>query len=74
MNEFLRPDEDTNGAPLDQHWRVIELLRSRLAEARKELSAIDERFARRPALADCKTRAARVELACAMAGRAEAAD
>ena len=81
--EWLREDERPlfeyaccHSKPLSQS-ECLELFSSLAAERRKvaeleaELRSIDDRFARRPALDDCKTRAEKVDRACSAAGRAE---
>jgi len=49
-------------------------LREKLSTAERELQLIDEALARRPALDDLKTRYEKVYRACAIAGKAEAAE
>ena len=49
-------------------------LRAGLAQARAELSAIDNALARRPAIDDLPNRYAKIERMCAIAGRAEKAE
>lgn len=48
----------------------LDAAEKRIAELEGELRAVDNRLARRPALADCKTRADAVEFACSTAGAA----
>lgn len=68
------PDCATKGCQLRPVLRERDALRSQVDKVTAELQSVDARLARRPALGHLNTRAEKVEYACDVAGRCDAAE